>query len=601
MKKVYLPLIVFVLSVSNLFAQSGNDSSAVSNYKPILPVYRDVLGDSTVISKKKQQQQLDFEKGIYSFPPKPKNKWEVGLNVGGLFISGDVATRGGWGIGANVRKSFGYVVSVKGQILHGTTYGLNWTANGSLANNPVLRGDKKSNIQYGKDVGIGYKPKYLSNRQVFFYNYKTNIDEISAEMILTLNNIGYHKVSRDRKFNLYGGIGGGAMLYDAYYNALDANGNIYDFNSIKNSLDYKDRKKTISALKNMMDNTYETPVEGQPDQPHFFDRVFKPIINFSIGGGFHLSKRLSLTIMDKLALTNDDLLDGDRWQEHKYTDPALTGNFDTYHFVSVSLGYFIGGNKRVEPLYWQNPQDYTYDVLQTLIKKNVDQLIDTDDDGVIDQLDREPNTTPGASVNTHGVTLDSDKDGVPNYLDKDPHSPLGVKVDEHGVPLDSDKDGVPDYKDLEPNSAPGALVDVSGRTITGGGGTAVASSGYWYLPMIFFDLDKDAIKPEMYPELKYVATVMQMYPDIKIVTYGNTDVRASLKYNENLSMRRANNAKDHLVKVYGIDPDRIIVKYAGKTDNLIKGLPERFDEKYEGAQYFNRRVEFKVYDPKTDK
>lgn len=590
MKKIYLSSVLLAFSFSTLFAQVKNDSSAVVNYKPVLPVYRDVLGDSTVISKKKKPQQIDFEQGYYPMPPMPKNKWEAGISGGALFISGDVSTRGGWGVGAYVRKSLGYVVSIKGEVMHGTSYGLNWTPNGSLFNNPVLNGKRKEN----------QKTNYLKDKQVFYYNYKTNIDEISAQMVLTINNIGYHKVSRDRKFNLYGGIGGGAMLFDSYYNALDANGNRYNFKSIKNDLTYQSRKEIITALKKMMDKTYETPAEGQPDKPYFFDRRFDPVFIVSIGGGFHLTRKLSLTILDKVAFTDDDLLDGDRWQEHKFPDPALTGNFDTYHFVSASLGYAIGGKKRVEPLYWQNPQDYTYDVLQTLIKKNVDQLVDTDDDGVIDQLDKEPITAPGAIVNTHGVTLDSDKDGVPDYLDKDPFSPLGVKVDADGVPVDTDKDGVPDYKDKEPNTQPGALVDVSGKTIPVGA-SAVGASGYWYLPMIFFDLDKDFIKAEMYPQLKYVATVMNMYPDLKIVAYGNTDVRASNKYNENLSMRRANNAKDYLVKVYGIDAGRIITKYAGETDNLIKGLPDNYNPKYEGEQYYNRRVEFKIYDPKTDK
>lgn len=588
MKKIYLSSALLAFSFSSLFAQVKSDSSATINYKPVLPVYRDVLGDSTVISKKKKPQQLDFEQGLYPMPPKPKNKWELGVSGGGLFISGDVSSRGGWGIGAYVRKSLGYAASIKAGVMHGTTYGLNWTPNSALFNNPVLGGRKKKELNYGW------------GKQEFYYNYKTNIDEVSAELILTLNNIGYHKVSRDRKFNLYGGIGGGAMLYDTYYNALDANGKMYNFNSIKNNLTYKGRKEIISALKNMMDDTYETAAEGQPDKPYFLDRRFAPILVLSIGGGFHLTHRLSLTIMDKVSFTNDDLLDGDRWQEHRHSDPALTGNFDTYHYVNVSLGYALGGNKRVEPLYWQNPQDYTYDVLQTLIKKNVDQLVDTDDDGVIDQLDREPSTAQGAIVDTHGVTRDSDKDGVPDFLDKDPFSPFGVKVDADGVPVDSDKDGVPDYKDKEPNTQPGSLVDVNGKTIPVGSSVAGAG-GYWFLPMIFFDLDKDFIKADMYPSLKYVATVMNMYPDLKIVAYGNTDVRASNKYNENLSMRRANNAKDYLVKVYGIDASRIITKYAGETDNLIKGLPDNYNEKYEGEQYYNRRVEFKIYDPKSDK
>ncbi len=40
------------------------------------------------------------------------------------------------------------------------------------------------------------------------------------------------------------------------------------------------------------------------------------------------------------------------------------------------------------------------------------------------------------------VVLDSDNDGVPDNLDKCPGTPAGVAVDKDGCPLDSDNDGV---------------------------------------------------------------------------------------------------------------------------------------------------------------
>lgn len=580
MRKVYLSSFIFVLGLISLNANAQTyDTSA---YKPILPLYRDVIGDTTVISKKNMPQEKLFQKGQYIFPAKPKNKWEIGLNGGLLFISGDVATRGGWGAGLQVRKSLGYAVSIKGEVLHGNTKGLNWQASTGLANNPVLAKPATS---------------YYNNEGVFYYNYSTTIDEANLQLVLTINNIGYHKVSKERKVNIYGGIGGGGMYYQCNMDALDANDARYDFASVNNQ-NYTDRKIALTQLKGMLDGTYETASEGQPDQPQFFDRVFKPVITGSMGIGFHLSRRMQFTLSEKISIVNDDLLDGQRWQEHPYSDPVLTGNFDTYHFISGSLGFFIGGHKRVEPLYWQNPSDYTYDAIQSLLKKNVDDLVDTDDDGVVNRLDDEPNSLPNAIVDTHGVTVDNDKDGIDDAKDKDPYSPIGATVDSDGVPTDGDGDGVPDFRDKEPNTNPIGLVDVNGKTILPGGGGA---GGYWWLPMIFYDLDKDVIKPEMYERMKYVATVMKMYPDLKIVAIGNTDIRASNAYNEDLSTRRVNNARKFLVDTYGIDGNRIITKHAGETDNLVKGLPDGYNAKYEGQQYYNRRVEFKVYDAKTDK
>lgn len=80
--------------------------------------------------------------------------------------------------------------------------------------------------------------------------------------------------------------------------------------------------------------------------------------------------------------------------------------------------------------------------------------LDTDGDGVPDYLDKCPDT-PAASkalVDSVGCSLDTDKDGVPDYLDKCPGTPAGIKVDSVGCSSDMDKDGVPDYLDLCPDT-----------------------------------------------------------------------------------------------------------------------------------------------------
>src|SRR5947208_778580 len=117
MRKIYpLLLLAITLPMCKVYAQATNDSIKIQ-YKPVLPVYREVLGDTTVIGKNNRPQQKDFEQGVYPFPPKPKSKWEAALTAGGLFISGDVPSKGGYGFGFNIRKSFGYVVSIKGEFM----------------------------------------------------------------------------------------------------------------------------------------------------------------------------------------------------------------------------------------------------------------------------------------------------------------------------------------------------------------------------------------------------------------------------------------------------------------------------------------------------
>jgi len=44
---------------------------------------------------------------------KPKNMWEIGLNVGHDFVTGDVDWDSGFGVGLHARKALDYVFSVR--------------------------------------------------------------------------------------------------------------------------------------------------------------------------------------------------------------------------------------------------------------------------------------------------------------------------------------------------------------------------------------------------------------------------------------------------------------------------------------------------------
>lgn len=64
-----------------------------------------------------------------------------------------------------------------------------------------------------------------------------------------------------------------------------------------------------------------------------------------------------------------------------------------------------------------------------------------------------------------GISEDSDEDGVPDMFDKDPETPEGEKIDVSGRSFDSDDDGFPDSKDAEPFSPKYAEVDNKGVAI----------------------------------------------------------------------------------------------------------------------------------------
>lgn len=95
----------------------------------------------------------------------------------------------------------------------------------------------------------------------------------------------------------------------------------------------------------------------------------------------------------------------------------------------------------------------------------VDGVRDEDNDGVPDDMDRQPNTPEGCEVDAYGVAKDDDLDGVYNCLDHELKTPLGAPVDANGVALDDDEDGVINLFDREPNSPKDCPVDKLGVSI----------------------------------------------------------------------------------------------------------------------------------------
>jgi outer membrane protein OmpA-like peptidoglycan-associated protein/tetratricopeptide (TPR) repeat protein len=106
------------------------------------------------------------------------------------------------------------------------------------------------------------------------------------------------------------------------------------------------------------------------------------------------------------------------------------------------------------------------------------------------------------------------------------------------------------------------------------------------LKNIFFDYNKSTLRPESYPELDRLKTLLDSYSDMRIEIGGHTDNRGSLKYNTDLSQARAKAVVDYLVNT-GIARDRL--EYKG----YAYLQPIDTNDTDEGRQQ-NRRVEFKV-------
>jgi len=165
--------------------------------------------------------------------------------------------------------------------------------------------------------------------------------------------------------------------------------------------------------------------------------------------------------------------------------------------------------------------------------------------------------------------LDSDGDGVYDNLDRCPDTPKGVTVDTRGCPLDTDGDGVPDYLDKCPNTPMGATVD---------------ARGCWtYAAVVMYDFDSAEIKSEAYPMLNEGVSILKKNPELKVEIDGHTDNKGSAVYNMNLSERRAKSIMQYFVD-QGVEAERLTTKGFGFTQ------PAASNETKEGRAK-NRRVE----------
>jgi outer membrane protein OmpA-like peptidoglycan-associated protein len=101
---------------------------------------------------------------------------------------------------------------------------------------------------------------------------------------------------------------------------------------------------------------------------------------------------------------------------------------------------------------------------------------------------------------------------------------------------------------------------------------------------IYFDVNKDVVKPESYGTLKDIATILNEVPDVKVKIVGHTDSDGQDVANMDLSKRRAASVKAELAKTFGVNADRL------ETDGLGEGQPIAPNDS-PSNKALNRRVE----------
>ena len=543
-KNLLLAGVFSLFAVSAAVAQTGTTS-----------VYKgsgyDVL-DSSLIPARRMDQQRDFLNRNYDYSARPRNQWEIAIGVGGENISGDVRSKSfynrpekgnvlntmAWDL--SIRKAWGYVISTRLNYTQGAATGYNWQSSTGYNTH-----DNPYNANYGVATPYGGKK--------VFYAYKTQVRELTLDMIAALNNVKFHKARN--KTSVYGIFGVGGLLYYCANDLLDKNGNTYNFDSINNKIityspvttgwsnGYKSsRKNAEKMLVSMFDGKYETSAERHSNRYYVSNKyTFRPVAKFGLGVQFRVGKNVTLGIEDNVTYTMDDLLDGQQWQEpYGNASSVMTRDYDNINHLSVKLGLNIGAHA-VAPLWWLNPMDYAYNEMtnpRRTKQKVGDCDKDSDGDGVSDCYDKCPDTQAGVAVDTKGCCLDTDGDGVCDYKDKQLITPTECQ------PVDAD--GIGKCPDPACCSKVGPAVvpcgTIGANTVMFGEGTKLTAAGM--------------------SQLSSLAAAMKANPSCKVVITGNG---AGSKLEQQRSWARANAVINYMSNNLGIDRERFILNYGGSN------------------------------------
>jgi OOP family OmpA-OmpF porin len=232
---------------------------------------------------------------------------------------------------------------------------------------------------------------------------------------------------------------------------------------------------------------------------------------------------------------------------------------------------------------------------------------DNDKDGILDVDDKCPNDpeTKNGFQDADGcpdsTTNDRDGDGIPDNVDKCPDDPEDKDgfEDADGCPdPDNDKDGILDINDLCPNDpedkdgfedADGCpdpdndhdrILDVNDKcpnepeTYNGfededgcpdKGRVIVRKGKLEILDKIYFETDKDEIKPVSFPLLDAIAATIKGNPQIQLIEIqGHADERGDDAHNLDLTERRAASVKRALYE-RNVEPGRLKSRGYGET------------------------------------
>ncbi len=200
------------------------------------------------------------------------------------------------------------------------------------------------------------------------------------------------------------------------------------------------------------------------------------------------------------------------------------------------------------------------------------QILDSDGDGVMDRLDKCPNTPKGVAVDGSGCPLPEPKiirENIPVSFD---NNECPVKIDEP----DRDRDGIMDDIDQCPNTPCDFSVDSKGCPVKAN-------------LRIHFETDKARITDFSKPLVERFADFLVTNKGSLVHIVGHTDWRGSDNYNTILSKKRAKSVRDALIDL-GVSSSRLSTEGKGESEPMATN-------KTKEGMALNRRIEVKLTYP----
>ena len=255
---------------------------------------------------------------------------------------------------------------------------------------------------------------------------------------------------------------------------------------------------------------------------------------------------------------------------------AVTGDFTT--ILNAKQNYAFDGNsassgRGFQGILFQGTVGLTYYLGGA--EKHADWV--TLDSKLKEQLDE----LEGRVATMEAGLTDSDQDGIADMFDAEPNSMTGVAVDQKGRTIDRNGNGVADelerYFDAEYGTRANGAQGEGAMDIK-----SLINDGY---VNVYFDFNSTRPTVGSASGINFVLKYMNANPSSTVDVVGYADEIGNADYNKTLSQKRAENVKQILVDA-GISASRLNIIGNGEDTSVNKSSKD--------ARQIVRRVTFKI-------